>query len=254
MNAFSNNLTGFKPEPSEMFCQIHNERMVKVLGRDTCKTCAREFLRKSGAEHAQELLESTRKKRVNAAMIPARHASCGFKNYVANTQAQQYAVGQCKKFSGDFVKGQAGNMVMTGRTGTGKTHLACAMIRNILHLGGFARYITSEDMANSIANAWTQPDSSESTEIYRFTEYDLLIVDEYGLHDQHENRLKLVHKVLYSRYDAKKPTIVISNFTTDELSKNLGDRLWSRFQHDGLTVVECNWSDARMGDGCERSE
>ena len=246
MNAFSNNLTGFKPEPSEMFCQIHNERMVKVLGRDTCKTCAREFLRKSEAEHAQELLESTRKKRVNAAMIPARHASCGFKNYVANTQAQQYAVGQCKKFSGDFVKGQAGNMIMTGRTGTGKTHLACAMIRNILHLGGFARYITSEDMANSIANAWTQPDSSESTEIYRFTEYDLLIVDEYGLHDQHENRLKLVHKVLYSRYDAKKPTIVISNFTTDELSKNLGDRLWSRFQHDGLTVVECNWQDSRI--------
>ncbi|ENV69764.1 ATP-binding protein [Acinetobacter towneri] len=247
MNAFSNNLTGFKPEPSEMFCQIHNERMVKVLGRDTCKTCAREFLRKSEAEHAQELLESTRKKRVNAAMIPARHASCGFKNYVANTQAQQYAVGQCKKFSGDFVKGQAGNMIMTGRTGTGKTHLACAMIRNILHLGGFARYITSEDMANSIANAWTQPDSSESTEIYRFTEYDLLIVDEYGLHDQHENRLKLVHKVLYSRYDAKKPTIVISNFTTDELNKNLGDRLWSRFQHDGLTVVECNWQDSRIG-------
>lgn len=246
MNAFSNNLTGFKPEPSEMFCQIHNERMVKVLGRDTCKTCAREFLRKSEAEHAQELLASTRKKRVNAAMIPARHASCGFKNYVANTQAQQYAVGQCKKFSGDFVKGQAGNMIMTGRTGTGKTHLACAMIRNILHLGGFARYITSEDMANSIANAWTQPDSSESTEIYRFTEYDLLIVDEYGLHDQHENRLKLVHKVLYSRYDAKKPTIVISNFTTDELSKNLGDRLWSRFQHDGLTVVECNWQDSRI--------
>ncbi|MDO5541741.1 MAG: ATP-binding protein [Acinetobacter sp.] len=246
MNAFSNNLTGFKPEPSEMFCQIHNERMVKVLGRDTCKTCAREFLRKSEAEHAQELLESTRKKRVNAAMIPARHASCGFKNYVASTQAQQYAVGQCKKFSGDFVKGQAGNMIMTGRTGTGKTHLACAMIRNILHLGGFARYITSEDMANSIANAWTQPDSSEATEIYRFAEYDLLIVDEYGLHDQHENRLKLVHKVLYSRYDAKKPTIVISNFTTDELSKNLGDRLWSRFQHDGLTVVECNWQDSRI--------
>ena len=106
MNAFSNNLAaGIQPELSEKFCQIHNERMVKVLGRDTCKTSAREFLRKSEAEHAQELLESTRKKRVNAAMIPARHASGGFKNYAASTQAQQYAVAQCKKFSGDFVKG-----------------------------------------------------------------------------------------------------------------------------------------------------
>ncbi|MDU6056722.1 MAG: ATP-binding protein, partial [Acinetobacter junii] len=30
---------------------------------------------------------------------------------------------------------------------------------------------------------------------------------------------------------------------------NLGDRLWSRFQHDGLTLVECNWADARAGEG-----
>jgi DNA replication protein DnaC len=101
-------------------------------------------------------------------------------------------------------------------------------------------------MANSIARAWTQPDDNETAAIYRFTEYDLLIIDEYGLNDQHETRLQLVHKVLYSRYDAKKPTLMISNMTTPDLKNNLGDRLWSRFQHDGLTVVECNWADARM--------
>lgn len=30
------------------------------------------------------------------------------------------------------------------------------------------------------------------------------------------------------------------------LKENLGDRLWSRFQHDGLTVVECDWDDLRL--------
>ena len=68
----------------------------------------------------------------------------------------------------------------------------------------------------------------------------MLILDEYGLHDRHENRLQLVHKVLYSRYDAGKPTMLISNLTLAELQKDLGDRLWSRFQHDELTLVECN--------------
>ena len=67
------------------------------------------------------------------------------------------------------------------------------------------------------------------------------------MHDQHESRLQLVHKVLYSRYDAKKPTVLISNWTKEQLKDNLGDRLWSRFQHDGLTVVECNWADSRIG-------
>lgn len=33
----------------------------------------------------------------------------------------------------------------------------------------------------------------------------------------------------------------------NKLKTDLGDRLWSRFQHDGLRTVECNWSDARVG-------
>ncbi len=104
-------------------------------------------------------------------------------------------------------------------------------------------------MAAEIANAWTKPDDTEAQAVYRFTEYDLLILDEYGLHDRHENRLQLVHKVLYARYDEGKPTMLISNYTLEELRKDLGDRLWSRFQHDGLDVVECNWADQRVGGG-----
>ena len=80
-------------------------------------------------------------------------------------------------------------------------------------------------------------------------EYDLLILDEYGLHDRHENRLQLIHKVLYSRYDMGKATMIVSNMTLTDLQKDLGDRLWSRFQHDGLSVIECNWADQRVGGG-----
>ncbi|MDH2046494.1 ATP-binding protein, partial [Acinetobacter johnsonii] len=31
------------------------------------------------------------------------------------------------------------------------------------------------------------------------------------------------------------------------LQKDLGDRLWSRFQQGGLSVVACNWADERVG-------
>ena len=34
-----------------------------------------------------------------------------------------------------------------------------------------------------------------------------------------------------------------------QLKTDLGDRLWPRFQDGGLTVVECNWADARAGEG-----
>ncbi|MFX9672976.1 ATP-binding protein, partial [Acinetobacter baumannii] len=85
---------------------------------------------------------------------------------------------------------------------------------------------------------------------------DLLIIDEYGLHDR-EKRKEVVHKVLYARYDADKATMLISNFALNDtkdrmgaiihgLISDLGDRLWSRFQHGGLTQVECVWADTRL--------
>ncbi|MDP7924974.1 ATP-binding protein, partial [Acinetobacter baumannii] len=101
-------------------------------------------------------------------------------------------------------------------------------------------------LAQRIMKAWDKDtkDQSEQSVIHEFTTYDLLILDEYGLHDR-DKRLELVHKVLYSRYDACKATMLISNMTLEQLKNDLGDRLWSRFQHGGLTTIECNWKDAR---------
>ena len=107
-------------------------------------------------------------------------------------------------------------------------------------------------MANDIADAYKRNDDNEKNSILRYVDTDLLILDEYGLHDRHENRprlLEMVHKVLYARYDAMKPTMLISNMSLAQLKTDLGDRLWSRFQDGGLTVVECNWADARAGEG-----
>lgn len=245
MNALAKNPM-FHAQQSDQFCSIHNEPMVMIGNHAVCKNCAADVLAKSRAEHDQAVQAEVRAKRIAAATIPHRHSECGFKNYVANLPEQQTARNECMAFAKDFNSGRNKNLVMVGRTGTGKTHLACAIVRNILDTKRFAKYITSEDMANSIANAWQAPDDSEAAAIYRFTECDLLVLDEYGLHDQHESRLKLVHKVLYARYDAKKPTVLISNFTLEQLKKNLGDRLWSRFQHDGCSIVTCNWADARV--------
>lgn len=246
MNAINNFL---KPEIQETsrFCEEHKERMISIGGRDFCKTCATNAYERAQKEHMVSVNTMVREKHFAGAMIPDRHAQSGFKNYSVGNDGQKNAKAQCHAFAKDFNTGVKRNLIMVGRTGTGKTHLACAVARNVLDQRSYVRYVTSEDMANEIANAWTKADDSEASAVWRFTDYDLLIIDEYGLHDQHESRLQLVHKVLYSRYDAKKPTVLISNWTKEQLKDNLGDRLWSRFQHDGLTVVECNWADSRIG-------
>ena len=239
----------FDIQQSTEFCQLHQAQMVSFRGKSFCKQCSTEALNKAQAEHHNAVNAMVREKHFQGAKLPTRHANSGFKEYLVANSGQQNAKTQCVTFVKDFTKGIKRNLIMIGRTGTGKTHLACAVARNILETQKYARYVTSEDMANEIANAWTKTDDNAVNAIFRFTDCDLLILDECGLHDRHENRprlLEMVHKVLYARYDAMKPTMLISNMSLVQLKTDLGDRLWSRFQDGGLTVVECNWADARV--------
>ena len=233
---------------AQQFCQKHNRQMVKSLGTGTpmCPDCCHE---QTHARHNQELRKSIRVHHFAGAQIPQRHALSGFKNYIVSTNEQYSAKHKTHSFAKTILSGQSKNLVMVGSTGTGKTHLGCAVANNLLSKGFYARYITSEAMANDIADAYKRNDDNEKNSILRYVDTDLLILDEYGLHDRHENRprlLEMVHKVLYARYDAMKPTMLISNMSLAQLKTDLGDRLWSRFQDGGLTVVECNWADARV--------
>lgn len=241
------NLLNGQQLDSELICPKHQTPMSIVAGHDFCKQCSFELLEQSKKQHAADVEKMVREKHFAGAMLPKRHAQSGFTQFVVSNSGQQEAKVGCYNYVKNFIAGDKQNLIMVGRTGTGKTHLAAAVARNALNKGKRARYVTSEDMANKIANAWTQFDDTEANAIHKFTEYDLLILDEYGLHDRHEKRLELVHKVLYARYDANKPTMIISNLTLDDLRKDLGDRLWSRLQHDGLTLIECNWADQRVG-------
>ena len=244
------NAVAFLNSPVQLsaeFCPEHQIQKIKLGNTSVCKQCAVGVIDQAHKNHEVEVNRMVRDKHFDGAKLPARHAKSGFQDYAVGNDGQQNAKQQCMSFTRDFKQGKRRNLIMVGRTGTGKTHLACAVARNVLETQKYARYVTSEDMANEIANAWTKADDNEVNAIFRFTDCDLLILDEYGLHDRHENRLQLVHKVLYARYDTGKPTMLISNMTIGDLEKDLGDRLWSRFQHDGMTVVQCNWADQRAG-------
>lgn len=248
MNAISLINRSFKNV--ETYCAIHRIAKVQSGPFETCPKCAMDDVEATNQDRQAEVDRMVRDKHFSSAMLPDRHANSGFRNYILNSNhpSQANARNQCVSYTKSIAMGVKSNLIMVGSTGVGKTHLACAAARTLLNKGLYVRYITSEELAQKIMNAWDKDSKGQSEEsvIHDFTQYHLLILDEYGLHDR-EKRLELIHKVLYARYDAGKPTMLISNLTLAELQKDLGDRLWSRFQHDGLMVVECNWLDQRVG-------
>ncbi|MCP5774924.1 ATP-binding protein, partial [Klebsiella pneumoniae] len=93
-------------------------------------------------------------------------------------------------FAQQIISDHNPNMLMIGTPGTGKTHLSASIIRNILHNSTkSARYYTSAEIAQKMMDTWSDASRSEKEVIDHFSSFDLLVIDEYGLHDRHEKRL-----------------------------------------------------------------
>ena len=254
-----------RPAPKRMFsaeltdksqachCDVHGAYYPLIGAPAICPECAIEKSGQAEADHRMQMFKARETARHAAAGVPARHANCGFNNYAQDLPGQRNALNACRAYTNHLKHGQTGCLVMTGPTGTGKTHLSVSIVRNLMARREgkeplFARYATSADIANDILGAWIRErdreGDNEKAALQRYIAPDLLIIDELGLDDQREAQIAAIHRVLYGRYDAQKSTVVVSNLTTAKLTELLGDRLWSRLGENGV-IVECNWADQR---------
>lgn len=248
----------FKLETSTAICPIHQVNNVVIAGNTICPKCATDDVHNSRINEENDQSERWIKTRTKQAFFPRRHAECTLKSYVVKSNGQQIALEACVNFSKDLELGLSKNLMLVGSTGTGKTHLVCGVGRHSLRSKRSVRYITSAEVAEKIMGSWSRKDQTEQSVIDELASYDLLIVDEVGLHDSsasadgkaksmNDMKREAVHKLLYKRYDDMKSTILVSNFDSPALKKWMGDRLWSRFHDNGSQLVECIWADARTG-------
>jgi len=235
------------PVVTNELCPTHRCPMLEISGHKLCKQCAKETIRKAHTSYENGLQQRLFQQKIKNSGLNKRYMNCGFKNFVVSTLAQDNAIKLCQSFAQQIISEQHPNLLLVGTPGTGKTHLSASIIRNLLHNSTkSARYYTSAEIAQNMMDTWSDPSRSEKELIEHFSSFDLLVIDEYGLHDRHEKRLEMVHKVLYSRYDNMKSTLVISNFSLTMMEQDVGPRLWSRLHENDLIVVPCYWKDKRI--------
>ncbi len=111
----------------------------------------------------------------------------------------------------NFIK-KSENITITGMTGTGKSYLACAIGHNACMLGykviyyNFAKLLTKLKMAKA--------DNSYLKEISRISNFDLLILDDFGLQTMdHSGNISLL-EILEDRY-GNCSTIIVSQIPSE---------------------------------------
>lgn len=233
-------------------CPQHGSYKPVIASHPICPTCAQAYTAAERANQALIEFEVREAARARAAGVPPRYDHAGFKNFRTDLPEQLAALKACVEYAKRVRSGSHGCLVLAGSTGTGKTHLSIATLRNVMaranatQAARFAKYITSQSLADLVLGAYKRPDDSDAATVRRYVEPELLIIDEYGLDDRREAQWQAVHRVMYARYDACKPTMLISNEPPESLrsASMLGDRLWSRLNEQGQVVI-FNWSDQR---------
>lgn len=122
------------------------------------------------------------------------------------------------------------SLVLRGDVGTGKTYLACALLRQRLERGQTGRFVSVSDLMDEI-KARFGDGAGEQSEAYfdRLAGEPFLVLDDVGAEFDSLWSAQRVAALIDRRYRSEAPTILTTNMTHRELAerytKRTADRL-----------------------------
>jgi DNA replication protein DnaC len=190
-------------------------------------------------------METTDPGRLN---IVPRFAQASFASYEPQSRMAENNLKTCQGYVRTWQdRKQAGEgMILCGRQGTGKTHLAVAVCREIAASGGEAVFITTASrIIRAFRRSWNHEGEMNEFDTLKFySGLDLLVIDEIGVQYGTESERHILFEVLNNRYEDLLPTLLISNLPVTELARFLGERTLDRVLQGG-TVLAFDWESYR---------
>ena len=133
-----------------------------------------------------------------------------FDSFDASKQPKAFRI--CKDYLSKYHTGDS--LLMIGAYGTGKTHLATAIVNELLDNGVPALYDT---WAGHLQRLRDEFDNGERRYLALMKKVDVLIVDDLGKDKQTEWNDEILFEVINYRYEHRKPVVITTNATPREL-------------------------------------
>lgn len=217
-----------------------------------CPGCLRDELIELQAEKIR-IDEASRRRNIEMLMeeldIPSRFLFCTLQNYEPVNDDAKRVLKVCQAYANRWPERlmKGGGLVMCGKPGTGKNHLAFGIARvAIEEHQSSAAFTTALKIAREYKSTWSKGSTRTEDDVIRsFTKPDLLIIDEVGVQFGSDAEKLIMFEIINTRYERMKPTILISNQTKDELSAFIGERVIDRMNDGGGCTLSFTWDSYR---------
>lgn len=208
-----------------------------------CPVCAKELKEQKAITSAEDALNKgvylkTYNILESKSTVPKELKAATFENFIAETPEEKqllaFAKGQVQK----YLDGMAGNTLITGSTGVGKSHLSYAMAKAI-NEGYRAKnepksvlFISLTEIIKEIKNGWNYGRNASLTEheaLNLMTSVDYLILDDLGAKNAEiKPKGDWEQDFLFDILNNRDTTIINTNLSGDELRKVYNERNTSR--------------------------
>ena len=207
----------------------------KIEGR--CDICGSELITRADdtPEAARDWVrkqQNAARRRLFEAAVPAEYREALYDDLDAAQQGRDAVAG--------WLASTSRTLLLTGPTGTGKTHAAYAVLRDAAErglwvygasIGTFIRALQPGAVPSPV------PKMAEQAEVFLF--------DDLGAERATEWVVEQVGEVFDHRYREQRRQIITTNSTRDGLEQRLGPRAVSRLAQDA-TVVRFDGPDRRV--------
>ena len=140
---------------------------------------------------------------------------------------------------------QGMGLTLTGRVGTGKTHVAVGLVRLACGMGIEARFVSVPELLSQLratygsergSGEWRGSEGSESEILEELGRVPLLAMDDLGAVKASDWVRERLYTLIKRRYVAGRPVVATMNEGLEALGRRLGQRITSRLGGASLEV------------------
>ena len=140
-------------------------------------------------------------------------------------------------------------ILLKGGYGTGKTHLAVAILREAAEAGIPGMFVVVPDLLAKMRASFDKKDGKADELVTAAKNAPILVLDDLGAENPRSWVIELVYVLINHRYEHMLPTVITTNYGDKEIGAVFGQRIMSRLSE--MTVpVYIRAVDWRMKGAC----